>query len=89
MLRKVLIGLGYGFFWLFVFSIPVGMQRKLFDVAWFYIVDTTPVTWVVNKLGMGVDATSNAAKEAKDNVVKKVDKKLDQADRSLDGAKYE
>lgn len=30
----------YGFIWLFIFSIPVGNSKKLFDVGYEYIVDS-------------------------------------------------
>lgn len=84
MLKKFCIALGFGLFWLFVFSIPIGRNKHVFNLAWFYIVDTTPINWIIGTVSGGISATTNSAKETADEIVGKVDHKLDHAQTARD-----
>ncbi len=77
MLRSFLIFLASGFFWLFVFSIPIGHPgKKIFEVGYFYIVDTKPIHFITNSFFKTVDKTGSKANEVVDDVVSKIDKSL-------------
>lgn len=72
LIKKLFAFLFLGLIWLFLFSIPVGNDKKLFQVCYHYIVDTRPVHWVTNKVSMGAKTTENTAKEAAHDVIDKV-----------------
>ena len=57
MLKNTLVTLGFGLLWLFILSIPVSNNRRLFDVAFNVIVDTTPMNWAVGKVQGYLDLT--------------------------------
>lgn len=76
MIEKIKTALFYGVVWLFLFSIPVGQGKHLFNLAWFYIVDTAPVNWVVNAVTGGIEAGSETAKRTADEIVGKMDSQL-------------
>lgn len=61
MLRKTILFAGLGFVWLFLFSIPVGRGKSVYDIAHYYIVDTRPVHWVIGKVQGGFEATVDGA----------------------------
>lgn len=79
MLRKTWITLGVGALWLFLFSIPVGRGKQLFDVLHYYVVDTAPVNWVIKMVGMGITTTGETAKQTADDIVGRVDDQLTQS----------
>ncbi len=59
MLNKVVITFVFGFLWLFLFSIPVAHNQRLFDVAFNVIVDTSPMNWVVTRVQTYFDMTKD------------------------------
>lgn len=69
MMRNLISFLVFGFVWLFLFSIPVGHNRILFDVGHYYFVDTKPVRWLIEKFNVGVKASQSKASETLDQVV--------------------
>lgn len=79
MLRKTCITFGVGALWLFLFSVPVGRGKQLFDVLHYYVVDTTPVNWVIRIVGLGITTTGETAKQTADDIVGRVDDKLTQS----------
>ena len=50
MIKNLVIFLVFGFVWLFIFSIPVSRHKRLFDVGYYYFVDTQPVRWLIRKM---------------------------------------
>lgn len=50
MLKKLLLTAGFGIFWLFIFSIPIDRERRIFDVGYATLIDTQAVHWVLNKV---------------------------------------
>ena len=42
-IRKVFWFFTMGLIWLFVFSLPIGHDKQLFSVGYYYVVDTKPV----------------------------------------------
>ncbi len=79
MIRNSIMFISLGFVWLFLFSIPVGKNKSVFDVAHFYIVDTKPVYWAVQKVQGGIDATSEATQTNAEEGVEILSKKLSKA----------
>ncbi|MES2614421.1 MAG: hypothetical protein V4591_03295 [Bdellovibrionota bacterium] len=74
MLRTFFIFLLLGIAWLFVFSIPVGHQgKKLFDVGYYYVVDTKLVHLVTNLVSTTVHKTGDTAGNVVDDVVENVE----------------
>ncbi|MBX9836946.1 hypothetical protein [Silvanigrella sp.] len=71
-LRKLFIFLIYGFVWLFVFSIPVANGKSLYQIGYYYVVDTKPVHWILNKAYYGAKTTENTAKDTAHEVIDKV-----------------
>lgn len=49
-LRKTLATFILGFMWLFVFSIPVDREHRLFDLGYVHLVNTKPMHWVIGKI---------------------------------------
>jgi len=70
--KKIFIFLIYGFVWLFIFSIPVGNGKNLFQIGYFYIVDTKPIKWLLNKSYYGAKTTENTAKDTAHEVIDKI-----------------
>jgi hypothetical protein len=58
-MHKVGVTLGFGVLWLFLFSIPVARNQRLFDVGFNALVDTTPMNWVVTKVQSYFDMTKD------------------------------
>lgn len=81
MIRNFISFLIFGFVWLFLFSIPVGHGRVLFDVGHYYFVDTKPVRWLIEKFNIGVKTSQSKAsetvKETVDHVVDYMKQPLD------------
>jgi len=59
--RHVSIFFGLGLLWLFLFAMPVGKGKSLYEVLHYYVVDTRPVHWVVGKIQGGYDVTLDKA----------------------------
>lgn len=72
MIRNFISFLIFGFVWLFLFSIPVGHGRVLFDVGHYYFVDTKPVRWMIEKFNIGVKTSQSKASEAVKETVDQV-----------------
>lgn len=70
--RKLFIFVIFGVIWLFLFSIPTSSGKKFFQVCYYYIVDTRPVHWIVEKVSSGAKTTEHDAKEAAHEVIDKV-----------------
>lgn len=66
MLRNSMLFVTFGILWLFIFSVPVGTSKSVFDVAHYYIVDTRPVYWVVSKVRGSIEATNEGSDRALD-----------------------
>lgn len=76
-LQKLGITIGFGVLWLFLFSIPVAHNQRLFDVGFKVVVDTPAMNWVVTKVQGYFDMTKDMpAVEAR---VRGVDKATAQA----------
>jgi hypothetical protein len=58
-MQKVGVTLVFGVLWLFIFSIPVARNQRLFDLGFNVIVDTTPMNWVVTKVQSYFDMTKD------------------------------
>lgn len=71
-LKKLVIFLLFGIIWLFLFSIPINGAKKFFHVSYYYIVDTRPVHWILDKVYSGAKITENNAKEAAHDAIDKV-----------------
>jgi hypothetical protein len=71
-LKKLVIFLIFGMIWLFIFSIPISGDKKFFQVSYYYIVDTRPVHWILEKIYSGARTSENNAKEAAHEVIDKV-----------------
>lgn len=72
MIRNLITFLIFGFVWLFLFSMPVGHGKRLFDVGYYYFVDTRPVHWFFEKFNIGVQESQSKASEAVDKVIDSV-----------------
>ncbi len=68
MARNVSIFFGMGVLWLFLFALPVGKGKSLYEVMHYYVVDTRPVHWVVGKMQGSYDATIDATAETSDTM---------------------
>lgn len=66
MVRNVALFFGLGLVWLFVFALPVGKGKSVYEVMHYYIVDTRPVHWVVGKVQGGYDAAIDPAESSGD-----------------------
>lgn len=51
----------FGLIWLFLFSIPVGQGKVLFDVASYYIVSSRPVDWLLGQIDETVANTEESS----------------------------
>jgi len=69
MFRSLFSFLLFGFVWLFVFSIPVGHNRLLFDVGHYYFVETAPVRWLIEKFNIGLKQSESKASQAVDQAI--------------------
>lgn len=79
MIRNSIMFISLGFVWLFLFSIPVGNGKNVFNVAHFYIVDTKPVSWAVQKVQGGIDAASETTESNAEEGVEILSNKLSKA----------
>jgi hypothetical protein len=55
--------LGAGLAWLFLFSLPIGHGKTLYQVGQHYIINTAPVQWLGSKISTGYEATLEATNE--------------------------
>jgi hypothetical protein len=55
--------LGAGFIWLFLFSIPIGHGKTLYQLGQHYIIKTSPIQWMGKKIATGYEATLEATDE--------------------------
>lgn len=80
MLKKALKKIGiftiFGIIWLFIFSIPISSNKKIFQFFHYYIVDTTPIHWILEKLRSGFKTTELTTKEVAHKVIDKVDSEV-------------
>jgi hypothetical protein len=53
-----------GFIWLFLFSIPIDKNNRVFDVGFNLIVDSVPVNWAVSTVQEYIDSTKGAKNPA-------------------------
>lgn len=60
MLKSLGLFLGAGFAWLFLFSLPVGHGKTLYQLGQHFIIKTAPVQWLGNKILAGYEATLEA-----------------------------
>lgn len=67
-LRKSLMAFGLGVVWLYVFSIPVDAEKRIFDVGYEHMVNIKPVHWMVGKVRNYFDETSAVAGKSRDAV---------------------
>lgn len=70
--KKLIVFLLFGVIWLFLFSIPMSNGKKLFQISHYYIVDTRPVHWFLEKVYSGAKTTENNAKEAAHEAIDKI-----------------
>lgn len=72
-LKKTLIFLIYGFVWLFIFSIPIKNEKKLFTFLHYYVVDTKPVHWFLEKIQLSAKSTESTAKDTATEFIDKIE----------------
>lgn len=63
MVRTIGLFLGAGLAWLFLFSIPIGHGKTLYQVGQHYIIKTAPIQWLGSKITRGYEATLEATDE--------------------------
>ncbi len=64
--QKALSFVIIGIIWLFLFSIPLGQGRTVFDVAHHYVVDSTPVHWILGQVDETISETDRVSRRAGD-----------------------
>jgi hypothetical protein len=72
---RLVIFLAYGLVWLFLFSIPLEGSTRLFQVGYYYIVDTKFVHFITDFVKEGTSKTTGAATGAAHEVINKVEEK--------------
>ncbi len=75
-LKKLVIFLIIGIVWLFLFSIPLKNDKLLFNILYFYIVDTKPVHWLKEKITSGAKTTEDTAKDKANSFIDKIDTEM-------------
>lgn len=63
MLRSVGLFLAAGFVWLFLFSIPIGRGKTLYQLGQHYVIKTASIQWLGRKITTGYEATLEATNE--------------------------
>ncbi len=61
----------FGFIWLFLFSIPINKDQRVFDVGFNYVVDSVPVNWAVSTVQEYIDSTKGAKNHGNGGTVAK------------------
>lgn len=61
----------YGFIWLFIFSIPVGHSKKLFDLGYEHIVDSDVVHTLTSYVSSFFNKTKTTVTESVKEEIKK------------------
>lgn len=85
MSKKIGVFLLIGFVWLFLFSIPVGHGKRLFDIAAHYIVSSQPVLWLMGQIDETVAKTDETPlRNNGQNWMDSGRDKLSQSDRLYD-----
>ncbi|MBM3382337.1 MAG: hypothetical protein FJY29_07835 [Betaproteobacteria bacterium] len=64
MLKSVGWFLGAGLTWLFLFSLPIGSGKTLYQLGQHFIIKTSPVQWLGSKISTGYEATLEATNES-------------------------
>jgi len=62
-LRSIGLFLGAGVVWLFLFSIPIGHGKTLYQLGQHYIIRTTPVQWLGRQIVSGYETTLEATED--------------------------
>ena len=89
MLRKTLLFAGLGFVWLFLYSIPLGQGKNVYNIAHYYIVDTRPVHWIISKVHGGYTTTIEATDVSTvPAAYEKMNERLSKTEKSLENAEY-
>jgi hypothetical protein len=55
-----------GLIWVFLLSIPVGQGKSVYDLAHYFLVDSTPVNWIGSQFTETVSKTEAASQRAKE-----------------------
>jgi hypothetical protein len=76
---------GLGILWLFLFSLPVGKGKSLYEVLHYYIVDTQPVHWIVDKAQGGYEATIEKTETTNETLTLRGKETLSQSSDVLKG----
>ncbi len=76
LLKKLAFFLVIGFVWLFLFSIPFKQEKLLFNILHFYIVDTKPVHWIIEKITASAKTTEDTAKDKANSFIDKIDSEM-------------
>lgn len=63
MLKSIGLFLAAGIVWLFLFSLPIGQGKTLYQLGQHFIIKTSPVQWLGNKITTGYEATLEATDE--------------------------
>lgn len=85
MSKKAGIFIIFGLIWLFLFSIPVGQGKVVFDVASYYIVSSRPVYWLLGQIDETVANTeAGSLRKSSQNWVDSSREKLTQSDKLYD-----
>ena len=54
----------FGLIWVFVFSIPLGKGKRIFDVVHHLLVNNIPVHWTLAQIQYGFQATLEATEQS-------------------------
>ena len=65
-----------GVVWLFILSFPMGPDKTLFNLGYYYLVDTKPVHWAVDKIENLMSIAKDKISSMRNDVVEKVDVRL-------------
>ena len=85
MLQKFSVFLLCGVAWLFLFSVPMGQSKNLFEVLHFYIVDTRPVQWVLGKAQTSYHSTIEATHSGQKTIMESGQDAVSQSAEILKG----
>jgi hypothetical protein len=85
MSKKIGLFLAMGLVWLFLFSLPMGKGRSVYQVLHHYIVDTKPVLWVAEKISSAYDSTVSSAGNTSESVTKQGRDSIAQSSDALRG----
>lgn len=83
MARNISIFFGMGLLWLFLFSLPVGKGKSLYEVMHYYVVDTRPVHWMVGKVQGTYESTLEATEDTSNTMTHRSKETLSQGSDML------